>query len=78
MLASLYFVDYVVIFEEDTPFELISFLKPDILVKGKDYKNKEIIGANLVAKVELIDYKEGFSTSKIIEKIQGQKNDTHN
>ncbi|ARJ56279.1 D-glycero-beta-D-manno-heptose-7-phosphate kinase [Campylobacter cuniculorum] len=78
MLASLYFVDYVVIFEEDTPFELISFLKPDILVKGKDYENKEIIGANLVAKVELIDYKEGFSTSKIIEKIQGQKNDTHN
>lgn len=70
MLASLYFVDFVVIFEEDTPLELISFLKPDILVKAKDYENKEIVGANLVPKVELIDFKEGYSSTKIIEKIQ--------
>ncbi len=72
ILASLYFVDYVVIFEEDTPFELISFLKPDILVKAKDYENKEIVGANLVSRVELIDFKEGYSSTKIIEKIQGK------
>lgn len=73
MLASLYFVDFVVVFEEDTPLELISFLKPDILVKAKDYENKEIIGANLVPRVELIDFKDGFSTTKMIEKIQGKK-----
>lgn len=73
MLASLYFVDFVVIFEEDTPLELISFLKPDILVKAKDYENKEIVGANLVPRVELIDFKDGFSTTKIIEKIRGKQ-----
>ncbi|AJC87522.1 D-glycero-beta-D-manno-heptose-7-phosphate kinase [Campylobacter insulaenigrae] len=70
MLASLYFVDYVVIFDEDTPYELIQYLKPDILVKGADYKNKEIIGSNLVNKVELIEFEKGFSTSDVIKKIK--------
>ncbi|WP_139454103.1 D-glycero-beta-D-manno-heptose-7-phosphate kinase [Campylobacter armoricus] len=75
MLASLYFVDYVVIFDEDTPYELISFLKPDILVKGADYKDKEIIGSNLVKKVKLIEFEDGFSTTNIINRI---KNDRKN
>ncbi|WP_348518259.1 D-glycero-beta-D-manno-heptose-7-phosphate kinase [Campylobacter sp. CCS1377] len=73
MLAAFYFVDFVVIFDEDTPFELISFLKPDILVKGADYKDKLVVGADLVSKVELIEFEEGFSTTKIIEKIKDRK-----
>lgn len=73
MLAAFYFVDFVVIFDEDTPLNLIKTLKPDILVKGADYKGKEVVGANLVSKVELIDFESGFSTSKIIEKIRNKK-----
>ncbi|EOI5434618.1 bifunctional heptose 7-phosphate kinase/heptose 1-phosphate adenyltransferase, partial [Campylobacter jejuni] len=73
MLAAFYFVDFVVIFDEDTPLELISFLKPDILVKGADYKDKLVVGADIVSRVELIDFEEGFSTSKIIEKIKDKK-----
>ncbi|EAK0812109.1 D-glycero-beta-D-manno-heptose-7-phosphate kinase [Campylobacter lari] len=73
MLASMYFVDYVVIFNEDTPYELIEFLKPDVLVKGADYKGKEVVGSNLVKKVELIDFEGGFSTTNIINRIANDK-----
>ncbi|MCR8677751.1 D-glycero-beta-D-manno-heptose-7-phosphate kinase [Campylobacter sp. S4:11] len=73
MLASMYFVDYVVIFNEDTPYELIEFLKPDVLVKGADYKGKEVAGSNLVKKVELIDFEDGFSTTNIINRITNDK-----
>lgn len=73
MLAAFYFVDFVVLFEEDTPLELISFLKPDVLVKGADYKDKFVVGSNLVLRVELIDFEEGFSTTKFIEKIRNEK-----
>ncbi|KAA6228668.1 D-glycero-beta-D-manno-heptose-7-phosphate kinase [Campylobacter sp. LR185c] len=73
LLACLSFVDFVVIFDEDTPYELIKALRPDILVKGSDYKNKEVVGTDLVERVELMDFEEGFSTSKIIEKIRGIK-----
>lgn len=73
MLASMYFVDYVVIFDEDTPFELIQFLKPEILVKGADYKDKEMVGSDIVKKVELIDFEEGFSTTNIINRIVNDK-----
>ncbi|HEC1775274.1 D-glycero-beta-D-manno-heptose-7-phosphate kinase [Campylobacter sp. LMG 7929] len=73
MLASMYFVDYVVIFDEDTPYELIEFLKPDVLVKGDDYKDKEVVGSNLVKKVELIDFEDGFSTTNIINRIANDK-----
>ncbi|MGJ0149723.1 D-glycero-beta-D-manno-heptose-7-phosphate kinase [Campylobacter lari] len=73
MLASMYFVDYVVIFNEDTPYELIEFLKPDVLVKGADYKDKEVVGSNLVKKVELIDFEDGFSTTNIINRIVNDK-----
>ncbi|MBZ7928272.1 D-glycero-beta-D-manno-heptose-7-phosphate kinase [Campylobacter molothri] len=72
MLAAFYFVDFVVIFDEDTPLKLITALKPNILVKGADYEDKEVVGADLVSKVELIKFEEGFSTSKIIEKIRKQ------
>ncbi|EAI4448431.1 D-glycero-beta-D-manno-heptose-7-phosphate kinase [Campylobacter lari] len=73
MLASMYFVDYVVIFNEDTPYELIEFLKPDVLVKGADYKGKEVVGSNLVKKIELIDFEDGFSTTNIINRIANDK-----
>lgn len=73
LLAALQFVDAVVTFEEDTPLELISYLKPDILVKGKDYEISNIVGADVViengGKVETIDLVDGFSTTGIINKI---------
>lgn len=67
-------VDYVVIFNEKTPFKLIKEIKPDILVKGGDYKEEEIVGGEFVkkrkGKVIIIPYLNGFSTSKIIERIK--------
>ncbi len=72
VLASLAFVTHVVLFDEDTPYELINEIKPDILVKGSDYKEDEIVGADFVkaagGKVVTIDFIEGYSTSKILEK----------
>lgn len=80
ILSALSCIDYVCIFDEDTPLDLIKFLKPDILVKGKDYKKEEVVGWKAVegygGKVELIDLVEGKSTSKIIQRIiEGQNND---
>jgi D-glycero-beta-D-manno-heptose 1-phosphate adenylyltransferase len=72
VMASLKFVDYVVLFEEDTPYELIDYIKPDVLVKGSDYKEDEIVGADIVkkngGKVVTIDLVEGYSTTSIIER----------
>ncbi len=74
ILAALQFIDLVVLFGEDTPLELISYLKPDILVKGKDYEISNIVGADIVTehggKVETIELVDGFSTTNIIEKIK--------
>ncbi|WP_024789615.1 D-glycero-beta-D-manno-heptose-7-phosphate kinase [Lebetimonas sp. JH292] len=70
LLASLEVVDYVVIFDEDTPYELIKKVKPDILVKGADYKGKEVVGSNIAKEVKLIDFVEGKSTTKIIKKVK--------
>ncbi|MDR1975627.1 MAG: D-glycero-beta-D-manno-heptose-7-phosphate kinase [Campylobacteraceae bacterium] len=70
VLSALGFVDYVVIFDEDTPYDLIKELKPDILVKGADYKGKEVVGSDLVDEVVLIDFVEGKSTTNIIKRIQ--------
>lgn len=73
LLKSLRMVDYVTIFEEDTPLNLIQAIQPDVLVKGEDYKNKEIAGKETVesmgGEVKLVDLKPGLSTSNIIEKI---------
>lgn len=72
VLASLAFVSHVVLFDEDTPYELINEIKPDILVKGSDYNEDEIVGADIVkasgGKVVTINFIDGYSTSKIIEK----------
>ncbi len=74
IISSLSFVDYVVIFAEETPEKLISLLKPDIHVKGGDYKGKEIPERRIVesygGKVVLVDLVEGYSTTSIIEKIK--------
>ncbi|MBR2149304.1 MAG: D-glycero-beta-D-manno-heptose 1-phosphate adenylyltransferase, partial [Campylobacter sp.] len=70
MLCAMEFVDFVVIFDELTPHELIKAIKPDILVKGADYKDKEVVGSEFAKRVELIEFIEGKSTTKIIEKIK--------
>lgn len=73
VMAALRYVDAVVAFDEDTPFNLIHLFKPDILVKGADYQNKEVVGRDIVeqngGKVILADLQEGFSTTNIIDKI---------
>ena len=70
MLGAFYFVDFVCIFEEDTPLELIKTLKPDVLVKGADYEGKEVVGSELVKEVRLLEFQQGFSTTSIIERMQ--------
>lgn len=76
LLASLFFVDAVVIFNEETPYELIKTLQPDVLVKGSDYSIDKIVGADIVlergGKVETMDFVEGYSTSSIIKKIKAE------
>ncbi|MDL2231058.1 D-glycero-beta-D-manno-heptose 1-phosphate adenylyltransferase [Bacteroidales bacterium OttesenSCG-928-L19] len=70
VLVALQFVDYVVLFNEDTPYQLIKAISPDVLVKGGDYIINEIVGADLVSEnggeVKVIPLTEGFSTSKIV------------
>ena len=74
ILASLEFVDLVIVFDEDTPYELIQELIPDILVKGDDYLAENIVGADIVKKyggsVVTIPLIKGYSTSSIINKIR--------
>jgi len=74
MMASFEFIDLVVLFDEDTPLEIIEMLSPDILVKGNDYTISNIVGADFVldhgGKVETIEFVKGYSTSLIIEKIK--------
>lgn len=76
LLAALFFVDAVVLFEEDTPLKLISTLLPDILVKGADYQVENIVGAKEVmangGQVKTINFVEGYSSTSIIQKIRNQ------
>lgn len=83
LLAALFFVDYVLLFNEDTPLELIKLLQPNVLVKGADYNPKEtdptskkyIVGREEVlknnGKVQVIDLVSGFSTTNIVNKLKG-------
>lgn len=77
VLAGLASVDWVVSFSEDTPAELIASLKPDVLVKGGDYQVHEIAGSDFVlangGEVKILSFKEGVSTSAVVEKILTQK-----
>jgi rfaE bifunctional protein nucleotidyltransferase chain/domain len=73
MLAALESVDYVVIFPEETPLKLIKLLKPDVLVKGGDWKEDKIVGADFIksrgGRTYSIKFIKGFSTTEIIKKI---------
>lgn len=74
ILAALDFVDGVVLFDEETPYELIRFIQPDILVKGADYKPEEIVGYDIVkakgGEIRTIEFLPGYSTSAIEQKIK--------
>ena len=76
VLASLQYVDYVVPFEEDTPMNIIKQIRPNIIVKGGDYTEDEIVGRELVINlggfVRIIEQSPGYSTTGIINKIQKQ------
>ncbi len=78
LLASLLFVDAVVLFDEDTPYELIKSVQPNILVKGSDYKEEDIVGYDIVKSIgghiKTIDFLEGYSTTSIIEKLKDGQN----
>jgi rfaE bifunctional protein nucleotidyltransferase chain/domain len=73
VLAALESVDYVVLFGEDTPYKLIKDVRPDVLVKGADWEEEDIIGNDIVKDVRTIQFVEGISTSGIIEKIRKLK-----
>ena len=74
ILASLFFVDMVVLFDDNTPYDIISVLLPDILVKGDDYAVDNIVGADVVIKnggeVKTIPLVQGYSTTSIINKLK--------
>lgn len=70
VLAALAAVDYVTIFSEETPYALIRLLRPDVLVKGGDWKKEDIVGADIVPEVHSLPYVEGRSTTEIIRKIK--------
>jgi len=76
LLAALFFVDAITVFEEDTPFSLITALLPDILVKGADYSVEQIVGAKEVlangGTVKTISFVEGYSSTSIINKIRNR------
>lgn len=74
ILASFQFVNAVILFDEDTPYELIKKVQPDVLIKGSDYHVEDIVGYDIVkekgGKVVTIDFIEGYSTTSIIEKLK--------
>jgi len=70
VLSAMEMVDYVCIFDEDTPYDLIRDVRPDVLVKGADWKVEDIVGNDIVAEVCNIQLVKGISTSGIIEKIR--------
>jgi D-beta-D-heptose 7-phosphate kinase/D-beta-D-heptose 1-phosphate adenosyltransferase len=74
VLAALQAVDAVVIFDEDTPFEIVTALQPDVLVKGADWAADAIVGRDVVeargGKVVRIPMADGYSTSAILERLQ--------
>jgi D-beta-D-heptose 7-phosphate kinase/D-beta-D-heptose 1-phosphate adenosyltransferase len=67
-LESLKFVDKVIVFEEDTPYNLIKNLKPDLIVKGGDYRKEDVVGSD-ICEVKIFNYVKGYSTTKKIQDI---------
>jgi D-beta-D-heptose 7-phosphate kinase / D-beta-D-heptose 1-phosphate adenosyltransferase len=70
ILASIEVVDYVIIFDESTPLNLIKLIQPDILVKGGDYEGKQVVGQNISKELKIVEFFDGKSTSKTIERIK--------
>ncbi|MCK4637977.1 MAG: D-glycero-beta-D-manno-heptose 1-phosphate adenylyltransferase [Bacteroidales bacterium] len=74
ILAFLSFVSAVILFDEDTPYNLIKFVQPDVLIKGSDYKPEDIVGYDIVkakgGEIKTIDFLPGYSTTSIIDKIK--------
>jgi len=70
ILASLDMIDYVSLFDEETPYELIKLIQPDVLVKGGDWKKEDIVGADIAKETHSIPYIQGISTTEILEKIK--------
>lgn len=70
VLAALEFIDYIKVFEEDTPYELIKKIQPDVLVKGGDYKPEDVVGRDFARKTVIIDFVAGYSTTGTIESMK--------
>ena len=70
ILSALEVVDYVVIFDDETPYELISLIEPDILVKGGDYFNKDVVGQDIAKELKIVGFIEGRSSSETIQRIK--------
>jgi D-glycero-beta-D-manno-heptose 1-phosphate adenylyltransferase len=70
VLAGLACIDYILVFTEPTPYEILSKIKPHILVKGGDYKIEDVIGSEFAGETQLIQFVEGYSTTKIINKLK--------
>jgi D-beta-D-heptose 7-phosphate kinase/D-beta-D-heptose 1-phosphate adenosyltransferase len=73
LIGALESIDFVVPFTEDTPYELIKLVTPNVLVKGADYEGKEVVGSDVADEVVLIEFIAGKSTTGLIEKISGQE-----
>jgi len=73
ILAALESVDYVVKFTDDTPLSLIEIVQPDVLVKGGDYEGKKVVGSEIAGELKLVQFVDGKSTTKTIEKIQASE-----
>jgi rfaE bifunctional protein nucleotidyltransferase chain/domain len=71
VLSSLEMVDYITLFDEETPYELIRLIQPDVLVKGGDWRKEDIVGSDIVKETLSIPYIKGISTSELIDKIKG-------
>jgi D-beta-D-heptose 7-phosphate kinase/D-beta-D-heptose 1-phosphate adenosyltransferase len=69
MLQSCVYVDEVIVFEEDTPYSLISRIRPDIIVKGGDYSEKDVVGCDL-CQVKIFNYIGGYSTTKTLGELK--------
>jgi len=69
MLESCRYVDKVILFDEDTPLNLIEKINPDIIVKGGDYKKEEIIGADICSNIVIFSFIDGYSTTQIIQNL---------
>ena len=72
MLESCKYVDKVHVFEEDTPMNLISKIKPDIIVKGGDYEKDDVVGKDVCESVIIFNYLDGYSTTEIIQNISNR------